>query len=77
MFEQAYIKALATRYSNDPKADLKKLAVDYKRVFTEAGAAGYRLTYGASGADRLHIRFEIAPPGGGYKTYTEGDVARR
>ena len=28
--ERAYIEALAKRYSNDPKADLKKLAVDYK-----------------------------------------------
>src|SRR5258708_33657371 len=33
--EQAYIKALATRYSNDPKADLKKLAVDYKSAMGE------------------------------------------
>ncbi len=28
--ERAYIEALAKRYSNDPKADLKKLAVEYK-----------------------------------------------
>jgi len=43
-----------------------------------AGAApGFRLTYAVSGFGRLHIRFEIAPPGGVYKTYTEGDVARR
>jgi tetratricopeptide (TPR) repeat protein len=28
--ERAYIEALVKRYSNDPKADLKKLAVDYK-----------------------------------------------
>lgn len=40
-------------------------------------APGFRLTYAAAGADRLHIRFEIAPPGGAYKVYTEGDVARR
>jgi tetratricopeptide (TPR) repeat protein len=33
--EQAYIKALTTRYSNDPKADLKKLAVDYKNAMGE------------------------------------------
>src|SRR5207253_7146737 len=33
--EQAYIKALATRYSNDPKADLKKLAVDYKNAMND------------------------------------------
>ena len=42
-----------------------------------ASGPGFRLTSGAVGADRLHIRFEIAPPGGAYKTYTEGDVARR
>jgi hypothetical protein len=30
--ERAYIDALAKRYSNDPKADLKKLAVDYKNA---------------------------------------------
>ena len=28
--ERAYIEALAKRYSIDPKADLKRLAVDYK-----------------------------------------------
>jgi tetratricopeptide (TPR) repeat protein len=28
--ERAYVAALARRYSNDPKADLKALAVDYK-----------------------------------------------
>ena len=28
--ERAYVTALLTRYSNDPKADLKKLAVQYK-----------------------------------------------
>ena len=33
--EQAYIKALVTRYSNDPKADLKKLAIDYKNAMAE------------------------------------------
>ncbi len=30
--ERAYIAALVTRYSIDPKADLKKLAVDYKNA---------------------------------------------
>ena len=30
--ERAYIEALAKRYSIDPKADLKKLAVDYKNA---------------------------------------------
>ena len=30
--ERAYVRALATRYSSDPKADLKKLAVDYKNA---------------------------------------------
>jgi tetratricopeptide (TPR) repeat protein len=33
--ERAYIEALASRYSNDPKADLKKLAVDYKNAMGE------------------------------------------
>ena len=40
-------------------------------------APGFRLSYAAVTPDRLHIRFEIAPPGGEFKTYTEGDVARR
>src|SRR5207253_1091678 len=30
--ERAYIEALAVRYSADPKADLKKLAIDYKEA---------------------------------------------
>ena len=30
--ERAYVEALATRYSNDPNADLRKLAVDYKNA---------------------------------------------
>ncbi|HKS40096.1 MAG TPA: hypothetical protein VJX74_05740 [Blastocatellia bacterium] len=33
--ERAYIEALAKRYSNDPKADLKKLDVDYKNAMGE------------------------------------------
>lgn len=33
--ERAYIQALATRYSADPKADLKKLAVTYKNAMGE------------------------------------------
>ncbi|HKP88139.1 MAG TPA: tetratricopeptide repeat protein [Blastocatellia bacterium] len=33
--ERAYIEALAKRYSNDPKADLKKLATDYKNAMGE------------------------------------------
>lgn len=33
--ERAYINALATRYSNDPKADLKKLSVDYKNAMAD------------------------------------------
>ena len=33
--ERAYIEALVMRYSNDPKADLKKLAVDYKNAMVE------------------------------------------
>lgn len=33
--ERAYIEALARRYSNDPKADLKALAVDYKNAMRD------------------------------------------
>jgi tetratricopeptide (TPR) repeat protein len=33
--ERGYIEALARRYSGDPKADLKKLAVDYKNAMDE------------------------------------------
>ncbi|MDT5061416.1 MAG: hypothetical protein QOH63_1875 [Acidobacteriota bacterium] len=33
--ERAYINALAKRYSTDPKADLRKLAVDYKNAMGE------------------------------------------
>jgi tetratricopeptide (TPR) repeat protein len=33
--ERDYIAALSKRYSNDPKADLKKLAVDYKNAMGE------------------------------------------
>lgn len=33
--EQAFIRALAKRYSADPKADLKKLAVDYAQAMRE------------------------------------------
>jgi tetratricopeptide (TPR) repeat protein len=33
--ERDYIAALAKRYSNDPKADLKQLSVDYKNAMAE------------------------------------------
>lgn len=33
--ERAYITALSKRYSNDPKADLNKLEVDYKNAMAE------------------------------------------
>lgn len=33
--ERAYIRALAKRYSIDPKSDLKKLAIDYKNAMGE------------------------------------------
>jgi tetratricopeptide (TPR) repeat protein len=33
--ERAYIEAMAKRYSNDPKADLKKLNADYKNACAE------------------------------------------
>jgi len=49
-------------------------------VFASPGsptAPGFRLSYVSGAPNRLHIRFEIAPPGGGYKTYTEGDVVRQ
>ncbi|MGH7801989.1 MAG: hypothetical protein ACREOW_15410 [Thermodesulfobacteriota bacterium] len=35
--ERAYIESLAIRYSIDPKADLKKLAVDYKKCNGRVG----------------------------------------
>src|SRR5215471_520277 len=33
--EKAYIEALSKRYSNDPKADLRKLDVDYKNAMAD------------------------------------------
>ncbi|HEV2351497.1 MAG TPA: hypothetical protein VG028_16820 [Terriglobia bacterium] len=36
--ERAYVDALAKRYSNDPKADLRALAVDYKNAMREVAA---------------------------------------
>ncbi len=33
--ERAYIEALTKRYSNDPKADLKKLDIDYKNAMAD------------------------------------------
>jgi tetratricopeptide (TPR) repeat protein len=33
--ERAYIEAMAKRYSNDPKADFKQLALDYKHAMGE------------------------------------------
>jgi tetratricopeptide (TPR) repeat protein len=33
--ERAYIEALSKRYSNDPKADLRKLDIDYKNAMSE------------------------------------------
>src|SRR5215813_7643657 len=33
--ERAYIEALSKRYSNDPKADLKKLDVEYRNAMAE------------------------------------------
>jgi hypothetical protein len=33
--ERAYVDALLKRYSNDPKADLKALAVDYKNAMAD------------------------------------------
>jgi hypothetical protein len=42
-----------------------------------AGAPSFRLTYSEVSADRLHVRFEIAPPGGTYKVLSEGDLVRK
>ena len=42
-----------------------------------AQGPAFRLTYSAQSPDRLHIRFEIAPPGGAYKVYSEGDLVRK
>jgi len=36
--ERDYIEALARRYTSDPKADLKKLAVDYREAMRELSA---------------------------------------
>lgn len=36
--ERAYIEALTKRYSNDPQADLSKLAADYKRAMNDVAA---------------------------------------
>ena len=47
--------------------------------FLSEGSAiqpGYRLTYQSLKPDVLHIKFEIAPPGGAFKAYTEGDLNR-
>lgn len=43
-------------------------------VWTSEAPAGprFRFTYRRVGEDRLHARFEIAPPGGEYATYVEG-----
>jgi tetratricopeptide (TPR) repeat protein len=37
--ERAYVKALARRYSDDPKADLKRLAADFGAAMKELSAA--------------------------------------
>jgi hypothetical protein len=48
-------------------------------VFVTEGASDtmrYRLTYSSTGADRLKLKFEIAPPGKDFATYIEA-AARR
>ena len=42
------------------------------------GAPRFRLSYALLAEDRVHVRFEIAPPGqpDGFKTYVEGTVRR-
>ena len=48
-------------------------------VFTSEGgreAARYRLTYTNVGADRLKMKFEVAPPGRDLATYLDAEVHR-
>ncbi len=48
-------------------------------VFVTEGGANtmrYRLTYTSTGADRLKLKFEIAPPGKDFATYLESAVHR-
>jgi hypothetical protein len=63
-------------YAATPAAGGAQPAVTFESPGS-AMAPGFRLTYAAVSPDRLHIRFEIAPPGGAYKPYSEGDVVRR
>ncbi len=54
-------------------------AIENGVVFTSDSpqtAMRYRLTYTNTGADRLKLKFEIAPPGKDFNTYIES-VARR
>ncbi len=55
-------------------------------VTTEPGSATFvsdgpgprfRLTYSAKSADKVAIKFEIAPPGGEFKTYLEGTARKK
>jgi hypothetical protein len=43
---------------------------------TPASTMRYRLTYSSTGADRLKLKFEIAPPGKDFATYLEGAAHR-
>jgi hypothetical protein len=48
-------------------------------VFVTEGASNtmrFRLTYSSTGADRLKLKFEIAPPGKDFATYLEGTAHR-
>jgi hypothetical protein len=48
-------------------------------VFVTEGAPNtmrYRLTYSSTGAGRLKLKFEIAPPGKDFATYLEGAAHR-
>jgi len=41
-----------------------------------SGAARFRLTYTGAGADRLKVKFDIAPPGKDFATYIEASARR-
>jgi len=52
---------------------------DKGAIFTSEGRKEelrYRLTYAPAGADKLTIRFEIAPPGKAFATYIEATARR-
>jgi hypothetical protein len=48
-------------------------------VFTSEEGSGprFRLTYKKNPDSTLHVTFDVAPPGGEYKTYIEGSARRK